>query len=493
MSEHLTRYLDVTTILILAVFFLLLGYRPPWWRTRKPASNDPNCLPGPLSLPIIGTRWVFTSFGGYNMEKIHEFYADMYEKFGPIVKEEALWNVPVVSVFERADIEIVLRSSGRYPVRPPTEAIAAYRRSRPDRYVSAGIVNEQGATWQHLRSALTSDLTSPRTISNYLPVIFEIADDFCNLIKTHRSTDNTIANLEHLASRLGLEATCALVLGRRMGFLLPDGESQTSRRLAKAVHEHFISSRDTYYGLPLWKLWNTEAYKRLVKSEEEIYELALELVESADDAVRESPVFQSVLRADVDDREKTAAIVDFIAAGIHTLSNSLLFLLYLIGANGCVQEKLHEELDTTSDYSYLKACVTESFRLLPTANCIARITEQTLQLSTHKINPGTVILCHTGIACRNPSNFMNPSQYKPERWLNGEKSKTASTATYIVAPFGVGRRSCPGKRFIEQSLPVILERVARRFVLENVQPLELRFEFLLVPKVPLVMKFVDRV
>lgn len=142
MSEHLTRFLDATTILIFAVFFLLLGYRPPWWKlTRKPGTDR---LPGPLSLPVIGTRWVYTRFGGYSLDKIHEFYADMYERYGPVVKEEALWNVPVISVFERADIEVVLKSGGKYPVRPPTEAIAAYRKSRPDRYVSAGIVNEQG-------------------------------------------------------------------------------------------------------------------------------------------------------------------------------------------------------------------------------------------------------------------------------------------------------------------------------------------------------------
>lgn len=348
-----------------------------------------------------------------------------------------------------------------------------------------------GETWHRLRSALTSDLTSPRTISDFLPIISDIADDFCDLIRTHRNADTGIIdNLEHLGTRLGLEATCALVLGRRMGFLLPGGESQTARRLAAAVHEHFIASRDTYYGLPLWKLWRTEGYERLVRSEEEIYELALELVESADDAVKESPVFQSVLRADVDVKEKTAALVDFIAAGIHTLSNSLLFLLYLVGDNSEVQKKLYENLDASSNY--LKACVNESFRLLPTANCIARVSEQPLRISNRYIKPGTVILCHTGIACKHPSNFRNPLEFRPERWLGEEKLETSSVSTYIVAPFGVGRRSCPGKRFIEQSLPVILERVVRTFRVESLGPLELRFEFLLAPKMPLEMCFVDR-
>lgn len=50
----------------------------------------------------------------------------------------------MINIFSKTDIEKVLRSGGKYPIRPPTEAIAYYRRSRPDRYASTGLVNEQG-------------------------------------------------------------------------------------------------------------------------------------------------------------------------------------------------------------------------------------------------------------------------------------------------------------------------------------------------------------
>lgn len=65
-------------------------------------------------------------------------------KYGDIVKEEAFLNIPVINIFSKNDIEKVLRSGGKYPIRPPTEAIAHHRRSRPDRYTSTGLVNEQG-------------------------------------------------------------------------------------------------------------------------------------------------------------------------------------------------------------------------------------------------------------------------------------------------------------------------------------------------------------
>lgn len=42
----------------------------------------------------------------------------------------------------------------------------------------------------------------------------EIADDWCHLIKQKRDQTGLIHNLDELAGRLGLEATCALVLGK---------------------------------------------------------------------------------------------------------------------------------------------------------------------------------------------------------------------------------------------------------------------------------------
>lgn len=512
-----------------AIFLYFLGYRPSWPNSSKNSTSmlcsKTICdIPGPIALPILGTRWVYSKLGGYTFGNIHIFYKDMFLQHGPVLKEEALWNIPVISIVERADIERVLRSSGKYPIRPPTEAIAHYRRSRPDRYTSTGMVNEQGEMWHYLRNSLTSELTSPRTIANFQDEVDKIADDWCHLIRHHRSSNGLVENLEILAGRLGLEAICSLVLGRRMGFLLPEGESEICKKLAEAVHSHFKACRDTYYGLPLWKLYPTDAYNRLVQSEEAIYDLALELVRKADDSTKESVVFQSVLNANVDENEKTAAMVDFIAAGIHTLGNSLVFLLYLISRHEKCQHKIFEELtnfdnnveritshlDTiahnnnintklnnatnANNKPYLKACVSESFRLLPTANCLARIIESPVEVTGgFRLPSGSVILCHTGLACRDDRNFTKAEEFKPERWISDGKQETSSAATFLVLPFGVGKRACPGKRFIEQVLPSILASTIRNFDLNSTKDMQLQFEFILSPKGPIEMTFTDRI
>lgn len=45
-------------------------------------------------------------------------------------------------------------------------------------------------------------------------------------------------------------------------------------KLADAVRVHFMASRDAFYGLPLWKLLPTAAYRQLIESEDAIYKYA---------------------------------------------------------------------------------------------------------------------------------------------------------------------------------------------------------------------------
>lgn len=67
---------------------------------------------------------------------------DFHEKYGPIVMEVTSNGIPVVNLYERQDIEKVLRYPSKYPFRPPTEIVAVYRKSNPDRYATTGITNE---------------------------------------------------------------------------------------------------------------------------------------------------------------------------------------------------------------------------------------------------------------------------------------------------------------------------------------------------------------
>lgn len=84
----------------------------------------------------------------------------------------------------------------------------------------------------------------------------------------------------------------------------------------------------------------------------------------------------------------------------------------------------------------------------------------------------------------------------------------------LVLPFGIGRRTCPGKKYTEMQLSVVVAKVKkipfdirtwllsfvfffsfqllRVFKIEYVGPLETVFEFLIAPKGPVKIRFTDR-
>ncbi|XP_011314519.1 ecdysone 20-monooxygenase isoform X2 [Fopius arisanus] len=513
-------WFELICVSICAIVALATSYRPPWWfwsgtshqsETKKEDKMKNKVLsvqdvPGPLSLPILGTRWIFSLFGSYRLDKVHDAYKDMNLHYGPLCKEEALWNYPVISLFSREDIETVIKRGSRFPLRPPQEIISRYRKSRRDRYTNLGLVNEQGETWHRLRSALTPELMGANTVSGFFPALNKVADEFINLIRNTRA-DDKVAGFEELAYRVGLESTCTLILGRHLGFL-KSTSNNTTARLAEAVRVHFKASRDAFYGLPLWKVVPTTAYKELIQSEDEIYNIVSEMLDSTicqqmndarDEAVE--AVFKSILREkNLDIKDKKAAIIDFIAAGIHTVGNTLVFLFHLIGSNPRVQKILHEEVATLAPQNcdievqdlrnakYLRACVQEGFRVIPTTPCIARILDESIEVSGYHLNAGTVVLLHTWIAGLKEGNFKNASEFMPERWLDHSEPHSP----ILVAPFGAGRRICPGKRFVEQALYLILAKVIREFEITCEDELSLQFEFILAPKGPVSITFRDR-
>lgn len=67
----------------------------------------------------------------------------------------------------------------------------------------------------------------------------------------------------------------------------------------------------------------------------------------------------------------------------------------------------------------------------------------------------SVVLCHTWLACLKESNFEKATEFIPERWLDDANHKFSC----LVIPFGYGRRMCPGKRFVELELQVVLAQV----------------------------------
>ncbi|KAG8306072.1 hypothetical protein J6590_055977 [Homalodisca vitripennis] len=183
---------------------------------------------------------------------------------------------------------------------------------------------------------------------------------------------------------------------------------------------------------------------------------------------------------------------------------TVLHNLYCLATNPAVQERAYQEVqsvvgmtdDITSAHldklNYIKAIVKETFRMYPNGTEISRILQSDLILSNYHLPPQTIININMGVHFRSDKHFSYPNQFRPERWVRGES--TESIHPFLLTPFGLGTRTCAGRRFAEQDMYVLLTEIIRRFQLsyEGTQPMKLVYNTLLLPAGPLPIRFIPR-
>jgi hypothetical protein len=64
----------------------------------------------------------------------------------------------------------------------------------------------QGEKWHMLRSVLTPELTSAKTIQQFLPELNQVIEDFVSFLRTTRDKNGVISGFEELTNRMGLES-----------------------------------------------------------------------------------------------------------------------------------------------------------------------------------------------------------------------------------------------------------------------------------------------
>lgn len=467
-------------------------------------------MPGPWpSLPVIGTSWQYFPGGRYCLTNIYESHEDKYRRYGPIVKEEFQWGKPVVHLFDPDDFEKVFRYQGRYPIRRISDFLVHYRRNRPEKYSSAGLANAEGEEWDRLRKIIAPVLLKPKAIHFLLPSMSRVGDDFVDLLRSVRNPDTlVIEDMLDLSYRLALEGVYMMSLDTRLGCLNLDVEKNTAAAdMILSVKLLFESFHELFYGLPLWKLFETASYKKLDKAESLMYEACSKQIREAVEKLRKSDddeegVLRTLIRTNkLDDKELIVSVIDLISGGIFTVANTFCFLIYHIATNPDVQEKLYEELhaampdpeitdERLAKMPYLKACIKEAFRLTPTIPCINRILTQDAVLSGYHIPAGTEVFCNFPVPCMQADKFPDPQKFYPDRWLN---RATQTHNPFTVLPFGFGVRMCIGRRFAEMEMYTALAKLVYNFKIEYTgKDLQFKSAFITVPGNPISVVLEDR-
>ncbi|KDP28438.1 hypothetical protein JCGZ_14209 [Jatropha curcas] len=161
------------------------------------------------------------------------------------------------------------------------------------------------------------------------------------------------------------------------------------------------------------------------------------------------------------DADMIAVLWEMIFRGTDTVAVLIEWVLARVILHPDVQSTVHDELDKvvgrsrTVDESditamvYLQAVVKEVLRLHPPGPLLswARLAITDTTIDGYHVPAGTTAMVNMWAIAREPELWANPLEFIPERFLakEGEVEFSVLGSDLRLAPFGSGRRTCPGK------------------------------------------------
>lgn len=494
-------------------------------------------IPGPKpSLPVIGTGWIYLPLiGRYNVSRMHEAKFEQNKLYGSIMREQFSSDMSMVTIFEPSDIREVFKAEEGCPSRPVQEYSIKQRQMDQKRYSSVGLANMMGQEWAETRKILAPLLMSSdikRRIAVDQDRISNRLVDYMN--QKVLTSSKVVDSIQLLLSRYAIESITNLTISDKLTCLDVDDQNEqkaAQRRDGETIFaasiDYFKASHSLHYGSKLWKYIETRPFRDLKRSSNIMADTAAIYI---DQLVKELEANrEQVLKKPISEHKSVtetlfvgqklslldikSTVTDFIAGGIYTISSTLAMTLFLLATNPDCQEKLYSELkqqlgkpgktsislDQLEQLKYLKLCLKEAFRLLPTIPGVARTLQKDMVLAGYQVPKGTLVFCNTLVTCRLAEHFDRPMSFDPGRWDRATTGGGASKSDLVFAllPFGHGIRKCIGRPFAELELQMAIAKLVGEFKIEPVdettaETLPLDTNFIVVPRNPIPLKFTPR-
>uniref|UniRef100_A0A1L8E4L3 Putative cytochrome n=1 Tax=Nyssomyia neivai TaxID=330878 RepID=A0A1L8E4L3_9DIPT len=184
----------------------------------------------------------------------------------------------------------------------------------------------------------------------------------------------------------------------------------------------------------------------------------------------------------------------FLLAGFESISASLSFVVYEIGVNPEIQNKVYEEVKSVNDelkgerityeklqkMKYLDMVISEALRMYPPTAVVDRECNKDITLNLYDdmefdFKKDYVIWIPIYAFHRDPKYFPYPEKFDPERFSD-ENKHLINPSVYV--PFGIGPRNCIGSRFALMELKSIIYYLILNFKLEPTEKTQIPLKML---------------
>jgi cytochrome P450 len=151
-------------------------------------------------------------------------------------------------------------------------------------------------------------------------------------------------------------------------------------------------------------------------------------------------------------------VLTLFLASFDTTATALSWVFFLLSQNADASEKLANEY--TDERSYCGMVVSESMRLYPPVWAFSREAIRDTMIGEYHVRAGTKIAISPFCIHRNPRVWLEPEEFRPERFDRADTTPRISPGAYL--PFGLGARQCLGRNFAQIVMTAIVKSVVTR-------------------------------
>ncbi|AES69196.1 putative flavonoid 3'-monooxygenase [Medicago truncatula] len=463
----------------LASFTLcILIYR--FMKFAKRSSSLP-LPPGPKPWPIIG-----------NMPHLgpapHQSIAALAKIHGPLMHLKLGFVDVIVAASGSVAEQFLKVHDANFSSRPPNTGAKYIAYNYQDL-----VFAPYGPRWRMLRKISSVHLFSNKVMEEFKHLRQEeVARLTSNLASNYSNTK--AVNLGQLLNVCTTNALARVMLGRRVfndgnGGCDPKADEFKEMVLELMVLAGVFNISDFIPSLEWLDLQGVQA--KMKKLHKKFDAFLTNIIDERENSNFKSEKHKDLLstllllkeETDVDGNKLTyieikALLLNMFAAGTDTSSSTTEWAIAELIRNPRILAKVQEELDKVvgSDRNvkeddipnlpYLQAVIKETFRLHPsTPLSLPRIASESCEIFGYHIPKGSTLLVNVWAIARDPKEWVDPLEFKPERFLpGGEKCDVDVKGNdFEVIPFGAGRRICPGMSLGLRMVQLLTATLAHSF------------------------------
>uniref|UniRef100_A0A803PHV8 Cytochrome P450 n=1 Tax=Cannabis sativa TaxID=3483 RepID=A0A803PHV8_CANSA len=440
-------------------------------------------LKGPMGWPILGT---IPEMGPLAHRKLANLAASFDAKR---VMALSLGFTPVIISSHPETAKEILGGSS-FTDRPIKDSARLLMFERAIGFAPAGTY------WRHLRRVAAVHMFSPRRIATLEGLRQRVADEMLARVGQEMDERGVVVGLRGILQKGSLTNVLESVFGSRLGL-----ENQAGQRLGDMVNEGYelISkfNLEDYFPLKFLDFFGVkrkcnilaakvnDVVSQIVKERKISFGTIITTESETDDNDFLSALLALPKEDQLSDSDMVAILWEMIFRGTDTVAILLEWIMARMVLHQDMQEKVQHEIDTCvgnnrhvretdiPNLPYLQAIVKEVLRLHPPGPLLswARLAVHDVHIDKHFIPAGTTAMVNMWAITHDPSIWKDPWAFRPERFM--EEDVTIMGSDLRLAPFGSGRRVCPGKALGLATVHLWLARLLHQYKWLPAQPVDL--------------------